>query len=379
MSNTFTLPITKKLTDYSDLTSSNGGRLDAGFFCFYLSDFTKCTSSVSFEDFFDAEKLIPYIMANGGQRIQTFENKTLREDFISKKNEYEYDFYGPEPDDIYHIFLYKKNVIHIWSDSSTNYKITIYFPTGEKSIEEELSSFVKEGSSTNVFMVSQVNGSLKFLKCEINFPQNFDLCINYGDKFPAISNKILESLGESESGLYMFHGTMGSGKTTYLRYLASSLRKDVIFLPTTLVGEIASPTLFSLLTKKKNCVLILEDAEKAITKRDSSHDPSLVSTLLNMTDGILGDVLKLNVIVTYNCGRQDIDPALLRKGRLKAEYFFGPLSVENANKLAKHIGIDAVFTEPTTLADIYNAKADKDLIGNVKEHFEVESPRIGFV
>jgi SpoVK/Ycf46/Vps4 family AAA+-type ATPase len=226
-------------------------------------------------------------------------------------------------------------------------------------------------------MLNQEYGDFVFSKFTINLPKTFDLELNYGKDFVKISKKIVESLTSNHSGLYMFHGPPGTGKSTYIKYLASELSKDVIFFPTSMIGNITSPDIINLLIKKQNCILILEDAEKAIIKRDSNSESSLVSTLLNMTDGILGDVLKLNVIVTYNCKRSDIDEALLRKGRLKAEHSFNHLSIENSNKLLNKIGIKVKVDSEMTLADIYNYKKDDDLIGN-KESL-LEKPRIGFV
>jgi SpoVK/Ycf46/Vps4 family AAA+-type ATPase len=159
--------------------------------------------------------------------------------------------------------------------------------------------------------------------------------------------------------------------------LASSLQKDVIFFPTSLVQEITNPSIMNLLRRKPNCVLVLEDAEKAITKRESNGESSLVSTLLNVTDGILGDVLKLNVIVTYNCNRSEIDEALLRKGRLKVEYSFNSLSKEMADKIAKSIDKENFeYFDGMTLADVYSQSSDDILIKGVKK---LEKPRIGFI
>jgi SpoVK/Ycf46/Vps4 family AAA+-type ATPase len=206
-------------------------------------------------------------------------------------------------------------------------------------------------------------------------PDTFNLALNYGDDFPEINDKLIDALHDNYSGLYMLHGLPGTGKTTYIRYLASVLKKDVMFFPTSFVNEITNPAILNLLRKKQECVLILEDAEKALTKRHLSDEPSLVSTLLNMTDGILGDILKLNVIVTYNCDRQDIDEALLRKGRLKAEYSFRGLEKKHAQKLINHLDLDIEAKDNMILADIYYAKSDEKLIGNVKY---LEKPAIGF-
>ncbi len=56
--------------------------------------------------------------------------------------------------------------------------------------------------------------------------------------------------------------------------------------------------------------------------------------------------------------REKIDPALLRKGRLIAEHKFEKLSVENTNKLLKHLEKDYTSTEEMALADIYNVDVE---------------------
>jgi ATP-dependent 26S proteasome regulatory subunit len=52
--------------------------------------------------------------------------------------------------------------------------------------------------------------------------------------------------------------------------------------------------------------------------------------------------------------RDKIDPALLRKGRLIAEHKFENLTVEETNKLLKHLNKDYVSQNDMSLADIYN-------------------------
>jgi hypothetical protein len=39
------------------------------------------------------------------------------------------------------------------------------------------------------------------------------------------------------------------------------------------------------------------------------------STLLNLTEGILGDFLSIQIICTVSCKASDLDPALMRPGR----------------------------------------------------------------
>ena len=334
---------------------------------------------------FYKDKIIDFLNKNGGQLVQLGEEVLISKSMEDLENEEEPFIIGGEiivPSFDYEdgsIYFYKDNFIQITSENGKEKdkcKLTFYYPTSAKCVDEEFTQFMDIDKRPNIFMVNQDYGNFNFSKFNINLPETFDIGLNYGKNFESVSDKMIKSLHENSSGLYMLHGRPGTGKTTYIRYLASVLKKDVIFFPTSFVDEITNPSILSLLKKKQDCVMILEDAEKALTKRSLSDQPSLVSTLLNMTDGILGDILKLNVIVTYNCDRQDIDEALLRKGRLKAEYSFQGLKQDEAKKLIKKLDIDIKPEDNMTLADIYYAKSDEELIGNIKT---LEKPKIGFM
>jgi hypothetical protein len=339
-----------------------------------------------YKENFSKEKVIDYLRENGAQIVQSAEDvliaKTVEEleedsgdplyigeDIIIPNLEFEES----------KLYFYKDNFVYVSIGDGGKHKdkctLTFYYPNGCECVDTEFHDFLDLERKPNVFMVNHEYGGFNFSKFNINVPQTFDLDLNYGEDFSDISKKIIESLHENSSGLYMFHGLPGTGKTTYIKYLASVLKKDVIFFPTSFVDEITNPSILTLLKKKQDCILILEDAEKVLTKRNLSDQPSLVSTLLNMTDGILGDVLKLNVIVTYNCDRQDIDEALLRKGRLKAEYSFQGLTEKQAAKLIKKLDLNIKPRDNMTLADIYYAESDEKLIGNIKN---LEKPKIGF-
>lgn len=334
---------------------------------------------------FYKDKIVNFLNKNGGQLVQLGEEVLISKSMEDLENEEEPFIIGGEiivPSFDYEdgsIYFYKDNFIQITSENGKEKdkcKLTFYYPTSTKCVDEEFTQFMDIDKRPNIFMVNQDYGNFNFSKFNINLPETFDIGLNYGKNFESVSEKMIKSLHENSSGLYMLHGRPGTGKTTYIRYLASVLKKDVIFFPTSFVDEITNPSILSLLKKKQDCVMILEDAEKALTKRSLSDQPSLVSTLLNMTDGILGDILKLNVIVTYNCDRQDIDEALLRKGRLKAEYSFQGLKQDDAKKLIKKLDIDIKPEDNMTLADIYYAKSDEELIGNIKT---LEKPKIGFM
>lgn len=185
--------------------------------------------------------------------------------------------------------------------------------------------------------------------------QKLDLEHNYGISFAPIHDKILSTLNRKKAnGLVLLHGEPGTGKTHYLKYLASKIKdKKVMFVPPYLVDFITSPEMTPFLIENSDSILFIEDAERVITDRDT-NGANGVSNILNLTDGILGDILNIQIVATFNMDRAKIDAALLRKGRLIAEHKFDKLKVDDANKLIKHLGMDHITTEDMTLTEIYN-------------------------
>ena len=61
------------------------------------------------------------------------------------------------------------------------------------------------------------------------------------------------------------------------------------------------------------------------------------------------------IIATFNCDLTTVDPALLRKGRLIANYEFNKLDLESSKLLSDKLGFGTEsVTGPMTLAEIYN-------------------------
>ena len=198
-----------------------------------------------------------------------------------------------------------------------------------------------------------------------------DLELNYTPGFLKIHDHLFKFLESDETGLAILHGDIGSGKTSYIRYLLSILNKRVIYIPPHLVSKIAEPDFLTFLLNENDFILIIEDAEEIITNREDTNNVAGVSNLLNLSDGILGDCLKVKIICTFNCELKDIDPALLRKGRLKLDYEFKKLEPVYANKLLKHLGFNYETKEAMSLAEIYSY--DKE---NYRK--EKEKGQIGF-
>lgn len=153
--------------------------------------------------------------------------------------------------------------------------------------------------------------------------------------------------------MFLFYGSPGTGKSTYIKYLLNCIHKDIIFMSPGLAGSLDAPELTRFLLENTNTIIVIEDAEQLITTRDAGRN-STISTLLNLTDGLLGECLHIQVIATFNTQLQHIDKALLRKGRLQAMYEFKELSIAKAQQLSNKLGFTSIISTPMSLASIYN-------------------------
>lgn len=216
--------------------------------------------------------------------------------------------------------------------------------------------------------------SQSFYLEEFDLPKvTLDLETNYGSEFLEIDKKLREFTNSNGSGLTMLWGNPGTGKSFYIKHLLQSAKKKTIYVPPYLVGRMADPEILSFLTTQKDVVLVVEDSEEIITSRKDAGNASGVSNLLNLTDGIVSSCLHYKVICTFNTNIINVDPALTRKGRLFLSHEFKPLSIDNTNKLFKHLGKDHISDREMSLADIYNFEHD-----NKSETVQPKKTKIGF-
>lgn len=187
---------------------------------------------------------------------------------------------------------------------------------------------------------------------------NIDIEKNYNDDFLPIYDNIVKFLSSEErkSGLIVLNGDPGTGKSYFIRHLIKNIDNNYVLIPPSMAENLSSPEFTSFLMRNTDSVFILEDCELVIKQRSMSDFTSAVSSILNMSDGIMSDIFNGKFICTFNADMDSIDDAILRKGRCYAKYTFGKLDKKKAKVLLNERGITLPEDEyeDMTLADIYH-------------------------
>jgi hypothetical protein len=165
-------------------------------------------------------------------------------------------------------------------------------------------------------------------------------------------------------GITILEGVPGTGKTTLVSQLVVRLTASHVFyvLPVGNDRALTSPELVPFWVGQneqhpdKVKVIVMEDAERVLLRRDVDNQNS-ISALLNIADGLMGRMLRLHLVCSLNGQLDEIDPAILRPGRLLSYRRFGLLSKENATAIARARGVSfepARGHEGFTLAEVLN-------------------------
>ena len=220
---------------------------------------------------------------------------------------------------------------------------------------------LKKISRTQIYQVCSSQGMYYLKDAKVDYDSRYDFSMLYPDEFMPIADNIDSFIKGGKSGMVILHGLQGSGKTSYIRKLIhDNPERRFVYLPMTMAAHLSSPDFVSFLHEKmRDSVVILEDCEQILESRDSGNGGGAISTLLNMSDGLLADGLNIQFICTFNAEIGMIDKALLRKGRLIDKYEFGKLGMEKAKMLAELIHGSSEFVKgDMSLAEIFNMGSD---------------------
>jgi hypothetical protein len=193
---------------------------------------------------------------------------------------------------------------------------------------------------------------------------------NYNPEVISDLKHVVEAFNKSPpSGrICILNGEPGTGKTHLARSFLSELDCVFLIVPSNLIASLDSPEFLPLLLRVKDShekpiILIIEDGDTCLVPRKSDN-MSTITSLLNLSDGILGAIMDIKMIVTTNAEIRDVDQAIMRPGRLCKNINVGPLPYELANNVYRRLmtNQEASLEKKRfyTLAEIYDVFNNKD-------------------
>ena len=198
----------------------------------------------------------------------------------------------------------------------------------------------------------------------VNVPLNRDR-LPIAEMYPFLNGESLESYYErymkSSANILLLIGPPGTGKTTFIRGLLA--HRNCSAIVTYDAGLLDKDGFFARFIEDDAEVMVLEDSDAFLKSRSDGN--TMMHRFLNVGDGLVTTKGKKMIFSTNLPSIRDIDSALVRPGRCFDILTFGELNVEQANDLAKTLGVSLPVrprgkeTSPYTLAEVFNQQSEQ--------------------
>lgn len=209
---------------------------------------------------------------------------------------------------------------------------------------------------------------------------------NYNPKVLEDLNYVVETFKKDPppGRIAILNGEPGTGKTHLIRSMLSQIDCVFLIIPSNMIDSLDKPEFLPLLTgvkekHEKPIILIIEDGDVCLVPRRGDNI-STIASLLNLSDGIVGSLIDIRVVISTNAFINEVDEAILRPGRLCKQIHVGPLPFDRANKVFQRLMADEKATldyrKEYTLAEIYDRFNNRD--SELVVHHTFTKRAIGF-
>lgn len=198
---------------------------------------------------------------------------------------------------------------------------------------------------------------------------------------------VIKSFQKSPPGgrICILNGEPGTGKTHLIRSILMQLDCVFLIVPSNMIDSLDKPDFLPLLMNiksehEKSIIMIIEDGDTCLVPRKNDNI-STIASLLNLSDGILGSIIDIKMIISTNANIEEMDQAILRPGRLCKNIHVGALPYEQANRVYHRLMKDDTIhlheKRYYTIAEIYDKFNNVDLIQDSGAHTHTKKV-IGF-
>ncbi len=156
-------------------------------------------------------------------------------------------------------------------------------------------------------------------------------------------DKLMKMENPTSGKLVVLHGPPGGGKTRSILSLMKAWQKwtsaNVVTDPERLLNDsnYLNQIIFESIETGGWMFVVIEDGDEFLNVDAKDAKGQDIGRLLNLTDGIIGQGVKILLLISTNLKQDKMNPAVVRDGRCLAEIHYRPFTVEEAaNWLVGH-------------------------------------------